>query len=66
MIGLLKGLAWQAYKDTWHPRDYWECWWREDETFGLVMDRERAKAHRTSSKFFQLIDGCPLRLPHNG
>lgn len=70
MIGLIQGLALQAYT-TCRPkeRDAWGPWMNQP-TFGLLGRELLATAlgdskltYPVSLKFHELVDACPLRMP---
>lgn len=81
MIGLVRGLAYQAYKEAgaaevsvWQLGD-WRGWLRSHPTFGLVPCRQmlsptigRSAPYilPASWRFWQLIEDCPLKMPFNG
>lgn len=75
MIGLIKGLAFQAYVETRLTDRYiWESWLKRSPVFGLITSRKDVasgvanpeQAFATSFRFFELIEACPLRIPFNG
>jgi hypothetical protein len=65
MMGLVKGLAWKAYKDTYPINPAWQVYFHNEETFGLVNLRSEIHSPGlvpASVRYFELIDACPLRM----
>lgn len=65
MIGLCRGLAKQAYKQTTDYSDADIEWLSDDVYFGLVLREEAGvypMEYQTSSRYYQLIDACRLRM----
>jgi hypothetical protein len=68
VIGLAKGLAWRAYRETRPGECDWIEWYKDSPTFGLVPRREAAFRYAgaeefvypTSARYYELID----RVPH--
>jgi len=73
MIGLCRGLAYQAILDAatapWHEQ--WFGWWLHNETFGVIPSRsmvgdcfrdDPATYFPVSFRYLQLLDACPLRM----
>lgn len=72
MFGLVQGLAVKAYTTCClAERDRWEAWMKAP-TFGLMSRELLASAigdskltYPVSLKFHELVDACPLRIPHS-
>lgn len=66
MIGLCRGLAYQAYKET-NCLHVWNEGWRQPSKtkpdLGLVTrERANARVFETSRRYYQLLDACRLRM----
>lgn len=72
MIGLMRGLAFQAYRDTYPGEAFWMQWWADGENFGLIQSLsfvsknvdDPRRSFPASHRYFHLVQACPLRIPY--